>query len=115
MRLDRFQACAIWRSLHPQAVVHHLVRYLSDHNPLLLDFLSNNFCRSKKKRIKRFEQVWIRKEEFSQVVKEAWDKSDILGECKVKICLDMLSKWGISQFGEVPCCIKDIQENLVSL
>lgn len=113
VRLDRFQACAIWRSLYPQVV--HLMRYVSNHNPLLLDFLSNNFCRSKKKRIKRFEQVWIRKEEFSQVIKEAWAKSDILGEYKVKICLDMLSKWGISHFGEVPYCIKDIQNNLVCL
>jgi hypothetical protein len=73
-RLDRFCASSDWIYQFSYYNNKHLLRYGSDHNPILLDFStnaagrvnqSNHYC-------KKFEQMWIKDAESSQIIKEAW-------------------------------------------
>jgi exonuclease III len=58
-RLDRFCANSNWITFFPRYCNYHLLRYTSDHNPILLEFLSNEELgnTSQKRKIQRFEQI----------------------------------------------------------
>lgn len=47
-RLDRFFANTGWTNLFPSYNNTHLLRYKSDHSPILLEFSTNLGCRNKK-------------------------------------------------------------------
>jgi endonuclease/exonuclease/phosphatase family metal-dependent hydrolase len=62
-RLDRGLANNAWRTLHPEASVHHLDYMRSDYRPILLEtdnlMLVNNPAKSKK-----FEARWLQEDSF---------------------------------------------------
>ncbi|PWA65244.1 hypothetical protein CTI12_AA315820 [Artemisia annua] len=107
-RLDRFLANPDWLELHPGASFQNLARIASDHSPII--------CRlvplvKKKKKIFRFENMWLRDETIHEVVREAWasslanglehDPCAIVKECAVK-----LTHWNNTSFGHVQRSIK---------
>jgi len=71
-RLDRFFATQEWISLFPSYSNTHLIKYGSDHNPLLLEFAYNNQCRLKFYKSNKFEQHWLSNEEHSKIVQHSW-------------------------------------------
>ncbi|XP_074373836.1 uncharacterized protein LOC141714203 [Apium graveolens] len=88
-RLDRGLANQDWKSLFPDAVVKVIEVSTSDHLPLFLDL--NRWVYMEKKKMFRFENVWIRESDYYNVIKSCWtEKSndDImvrLGRCGVKL------------------------------
>ena len=61
-RLDRFCANSNWLNSFPYHINTHLLRFTSDHSPILLEFSEYNQCRFSmpKNKIRRFEQVWAK-------------------------------------------------------
>jgi exonuclease III len=60
-RLDRYCANPLWTDFFPRYTNYHLLRFTSDHSPIMLEFWDKFVCRSnisKKKKIIRFEEVW---------------------------------------------------------
>jgi exonuclease III len=59
-RLDRFLASEDWLQTFPSYLNSHLVRYKSDHCPMLLDFSTNPVCRNQKmqQKSKKYELMW---------------------------------------------------------
>ena len=69
-RLDRGVANILWRLAYPKATITHLGAIKSDHAPILLDI---NPCDSFAYRPFRFEAVWLRDENCSVVIENAWN------------------------------------------
>jgi hypothetical protein len=58
-----------WEGLFPTILVHKKPREFSDHNPLIINFGSQNTCRS---RDFRFELSWLKHDDFLPKVREIW-------------------------------------------
>jgi hypothetical protein len=72
-RLDRFKATTEWKNRFLYHINHHLLRYKSDHAPILLEFSPYAGQRQRHHRQKpiRYEQVWTRDENHLHIVKAA--------------------------------------------
>ena len=70
-RLDRGLCNSAWRLKFPEASVSHLVRYHSDHRPLVLQFCSIDSIPHDKPF--KFLQVWLTHEDFSKFVEDNWE------------------------------------------
>ncbi|XP_021751223.1 uncharacterized protein LOC110716880 [Chenopodium quinoa] len=83
-RLDRFLASNSWCNLFPAHEVIHLpIRpQRSDHAPILLKAGLREENR-RKKRLFRFEAMWLSNPECEKVLKEAWENA-ITGNCRKK-------------------------------
>jgi exonuclease III len=116
-RLDRFLATTDWKNRFPYYINHHLLRYKSDHNPIMLDFFSNiqNRGNSRPPRIKRFEQVWTREDNHTYKVKEAWEATHGNVADRLHNTLETLHSWGHQIFGTLPIKIKQVQDELMHL
>lgn len=116
-RLDRYLASQTWIINFQNHTNYHLLRYSSDHCPILLDFWANIECRipKKDKHLPRFEQLWLQDEESNQIVKNVWKytKGDI--DNKLQDTLDQLHRWGKEKYGDIPRKISEIQKELHQL
>jgi exonuclease III len=113
-RLDGFLATHTWIANYPNFKNNHLLRYASDHCPILLEFWSNSNCRKPKKRsqITRFEQLWLQDEESNLIVKHMWQSSTEITTNKLSATLNHLHKWGIDKYGNIPRKIKKLQQDI---
>jgi len=113
-RLDRFLATPSWIDSYPNYCNNNLLRYASDHCPLLLDFWPNNVCRYLKRDryFPKFEQLCLQNSDSNQIVKTTWSfsKGDIIN--KMKDTLSHLHSWGKETFGDIPKKISNIQKDL---
>lgn len=73
-RLDRAMATVGWTGLFPKAAVHHLPRFNSDHNPILLRTEAKSVRRKKTFRV---ENWWMQypgfKERCSTIIAKSGD------------------------------------------
>ncbi|KAL1536304.1 hypothetical protein AAHA92_28979 [Salvia divinorum] len=69
-RLDRGLCNSEWRLAYPKASASHLVRYQSDHRPLLLNLCS--FSPSITARPFRFIRAWMSHEKYNAFVMDNW-------------------------------------------
>jgi len=116
-RIDRFCANSLWISQFPRYLNKHLLRYSSDHAPILLEFLNAEdsrptYCNQK---IRRFENVWAEDDESFTVVNSTWGST--LGDCpdKLQATLNHLDSWERLKFGDIPKKVKITQETLTTL
>lgn len=74
-RLDRFLCTEEWKLLFEQAWVCVLPRFCSDHSPIIL--FTEQIPRDKPRhhRLKRFESLWFKHDECSQIINNAWSNS----------------------------------------
>jgi hypothetical protein len=116
-RLDRFLASEGWNNAFPAHQNHHLMRYGSDHCPILLDFDPNPVCRHRqqKNRVKKYEIIWTRHEDHINIVKQTWQQAYGNLHRKLATTLDSLHSWGQNQFGSIPNRIKSVQKELSQL
>ncbi|KAL0010115.1 hypothetical protein SO802_005223 [Lithocarpus litseifolius] len=103
-QLDRGLANDAWFLKFPGSIVHHLQCTSSDHCPLLINLLSLD--PSPKKRIFKFEEMWLLDERCAEMVEASWSSysvghrdSDILK--RVEICGRDLAWWNHNIFGNV--------------
>ncbi|PNX85343.1 hypothetical protein L195_g041411 [Trifolium pratense] len=113
-RLDRFLANSAWKNLFPVFCNYHLLRYSSDHMPILLDFNTFSGPTTKERGPKpiRYEQIWTRDPLHHQIVKDAWQKNRGTTIKKLNDTLSSLHKWGTNRFGIIPKRIKTLQTEL---
>jgi hypothetical protein len=116
-RLDRFLATTEWKQMFPYYTNQHLLRYQSDHNPILLDFSSsaNNKSNHAAPKLRKFEQVWTRNKQHITKVKEAWSHNNDHLAIKLQHTLNSPHQWGYNLFGNLPRQIKKTQEDLMHL
>ncbi|PNX99664.1 ribonuclease H, partial [Trifolium pratense] len=116
-RLDRFLASEDWTNTFSNFKNTHLVRYSSDHNPILLDFSSNPVCRQRQHQHKRkkYEMMWTRHEDHFTIVKEAWQSARGTLNSKLESTLHYMHHWGQQEFGSIPKKIKAVQAELHDL
>lgn len=90
-RLDRSLANAEWCAAYPQSVVLHLPMIHSDHSPILTILHSSH---RKTNKPFRFENWWIMEQEFADIVKSSWTKSNLRPfHEKTKYLAHDLRKW----------------------
>ncbi|XP_045797508.1 uncharacterized protein LOC123891638 [Trifolium pratense] len=113
-RLDRFLANSAWKNLFPVFCNYHLLRYSSDHMPILLDFntFSGPTTNERGPKPIRYEQIWTRDPLQYQIVKDAWQKNRGTTVKKLNDTLSSLHKWGTNRFGIIPKRIKTLQTEL---
>ncbi|GMY09617.1 hypothetical protein FCV25MIE_04856 [Fagus crenata] len=70
-RLDRMMATVSWILEFEGAVVTHLPRLSSDHCPLLLDIPPTSAV-TKRKKVYRFEALWVKDDQCKGVIEQAW-------------------------------------------
>lgn len=71
-RLDRAMANLGWRGLFPRAAALCLPIQRSDHSPIIID---THWCVKARNRPKRFEEIWLRRDEVKQIVGRVWNMS----------------------------------------
>jgi hypothetical protein len=111
-RLDRYFTNTNWISVFPHYRNSHLLRYQSDHCPILLDFSNHILCRENKDNTsnKKIEQMWLREHEHYQIVQDSWNNNNRHLTEKLYNTLANLHSWGIKKFGNIPRKIKQTQE-----
>nr|POF25393.1 hypothetical protein CFP56_15388 [Quercus suber] len=76
--------------------------------------------RTRRKKLFRFESMWLRDEGCKEIVFEAWDRAMIMGgshlfsQCFEK-CKKSLTAWNRNTFGHVGRTIARLQEKLQAL
>jgi len=115
--IDRFCATSNWICTFPKYINKHLLRYSSDHNPILLEFSedSHNRANLHKPKIQRFEHIWAQDQESYQIVKEAWEHNNDNSLMKLDFTLSQIAKWGKAKYGHIPNKIKEHQDLLCKL
>jgi hypothetical protein len=112
--LDRFLFTAGWNEGFVNIFQKRLVRISSDHFLVLLD-CSNIQRRS---RPFRFENMWLKAEGFTELVKEWWESYSMDGTpsfvlaAKLKALKVDLKKWNDTQFGHVSLQKKQLMADL---
>ena len=103
-RLDQGLANDSWFLKFPGSIVQHLQCISSDHCPLLINLLGLDPL--PKKRIFRFEEMWLSDERCAEMVEASWSSyfvghrdSDILR--RVEICGRDLAWWNHNIFSNV--------------
>jgi hypothetical protein len=116
-RLDRFLATSDWITRFHKYNNNHLLRFKSNHCPILLDFSPVLPLMSLKQgpKMQRFEQIWTRNEQHIARVKEAWTSNQGHLSHRLHRTLDHLHSWGHNLFGILPRKIKQAQEELMQL
>ncbi|CAM8892645.1 unnamed protein product [Rhodiola kirilowii] len=115
-RLDRMLANNAWRRIFSNAQVTHISAISSDHS-MILFHCTKRERKSKSNRF-RFEPMWIRDEEFGNIVAEAWSsrgEMDMTLTNKLHKCSKVLSKWNAESFGKVGKRIRDLKVELESV
>ncbi|XP_074373938.1 uncharacterized protein LOC141714312 [Apium graveolens] len=92
-RLDRALISHSWNLLFPTARLVNLEISTSDHCPLWLDPVLQEFQKSVKHF--RFENAWLREPMCHQIVQSSWELfSEDSFQKKIKCCSTSLAKWG---------------------
>ncbi|KAL2933509.1 Aspartate--tRNA ligase 1 cytoplasmic [Bienertia sinuspersici] len=98
-RLDRFLANDLWKEYFPGSFVTHLTKRRSDHLPILLlmQGCPKGRKEQRKKKLFRFEEMWLREESSEEVVKKAWEG---VGDLRTKLTRTVtgLQSWSKDTF-----------------
>ncbi|XP_070032830.1 uncharacterized protein [Nicotiana tomentosiformis] len=102
-RLDRFFANQLFLDLFRVLEVEHLIKYSSNHAPLML---SCNIDTVQVKKLFKFLNFWTKHESFLKVVKENWVVESmgnpfILFQGKLKKVKTALADWSMETFGDI--------------
>lgn len=96
VQLDCGVATSTWRLLFPNVTVRHVVVANSDHMGLLLKVVTTPIrVQRKKRRLFRFEHVWVREGSCKEVILEAWSHIQVgtpmfrlvqkIKQCRIKL------------------------------
>jgi hypothetical protein len=100
-RLDRALANEAWSDKFPDACLHHLDYYRSDHRPILMYFEEPVVEENRGPPVLRFEARWLKEKNFMDIVQGAWNLSDPLDmdlplAGKLAKVHDQLHRWDMS-------------------
>ncbi|XP_075658987.1 uncharacterized protein LOC142628835 [Castanea sativa] len=105
LRLDRDLATTDWSDYFNGTRVLHLVDSTSDHCALLIT--DSSVVQPPRKRRFQFEEMWTKKEECKEIIKNAWVGGLHQGTpegiaASLQSCAADLARWNKSVFGYVP-------------
>lgn len=113
--LDRALASKDWVMYFHQAKVTHLLKKTSDHNPIILNTVAQEF---RVKRPFQFLNVWIEDISSYNVVEKAW-KGRVMGGWEFQKTMNKLSRtardlqrWNKLHFGDIYEKIKMLENQL---
>jgi len=109
-RLDRYCANPLWVNHFPRYTKYHLLRFTSDHSPIMLEFWDKFVCRNN-----RFEELWSHDKDNFKIVQKSWANTTRNSVHKNHEVLMQLHKWGSKKFGDISFSIKQMQEKLGKL
>lgn len=116
-RLDRGFINGEWRTIFPQAYVSHLTALNSDHRPLLLH---TNPVTSASPKPFRFESMWTRDPNATDVILKAWSRpfrgdpiTTLLS--KLRTTKEALKAWNRHSFGNIQMIIKTLTDHIEQL
>ncbi|CAM8888112.1 unnamed protein product [Rhodiola kirilowii] len=114
-RLDRAFGNDQWSTLFPVVEVRHLVFSVSDHYPLLVEFNKNRMMF--KKRLFRFEPMWLRHEGYPDFIDNCLrvegKEGDLVG--KLKGCRVRLAAWNKATCGRADERVSKLKAELESI
>ena len=115
-RLDFFLANDLWHDQWPFCTVSHLLRYKSDHCPILLNAFTVRRKKKKRQRVFRFEEVWLQKQEdCAEIVQNIRSRDGADFVQKTGNLSSALLTWGDEAFGHLPRQIAVCKEELKRL
>ena len=114
--MDRDLGNTDWLNLFPRATLHYLSSLASDHSPLFLHF-KNQPNKRRKRKLFRFESMWLKDARCEEVVKEAWEEGELVGsDWAISNCLErcksQLLRWNKEEFGNVGATMAEQQARL---
>ncbi|XP_074289594.1 uncharacterized protein LOC141614747 [Silene latifolia] len=100
-RIDRAMVTNEWAELFPYSKLIHLDREWSDHSPIKVVFDGRSASNRTKRRLFRFEQIWVGEDGCEEAIQRAWDTGnfnliDALGNCETE-----LTRWKGVSIGKV--------------
>ena len=100
-RLDRCLANAQWKEHFRGSFVTHLEKRRSDHLPLLLCLRTRLETpqKKRKKRLFRFEEMWLREESCEEIIREAWNGGWDMAS-RLNCTTSKLKEWSAEKFGD---------------
>ncbi|XP_057745491.1 uncharacterized protein LOC130963384 [Arachis stenosperma] len=104
-----------WKETFPETMIQHLIRYKSDHCPILLDLYGESKRRKNSQHRFRFEELWLINEDCDRIVEEAWNERTGTVKEKIKLCGERLDSWVQRNFGDIPKRIKKAEKALKQL
>lgn len=115
-RLDRFFANERWRGLFAGTFVTHLPKRKSNHLPLVLCMKESRGSVEKrsKRKLFRFEAMWLREEESTNVVSAAWRRGED-ASMNLSRTANKLSVWSRKVFGNTAKEIRECQHKMKAL
>nr|POF20930.1 hypothetical protein CFP56_76297 [Quercus suber] len=81
-RLDRALVSTNWTARFPQMQLHHKPNSASDHCVLVLKDVQNSRKKRRRKKLFRFEEMWLKDESCVGVIEDAWDRGSNRRHCK---------------------------------
>lgn len=115
-RLDRCLANEQWQELFRGSFVTHLEKRRSDHLPILLCIRTSLTTpqERRKKRMFRFEEMWLREESCEEVIKEAWSGGWDVASCLSRTTVK-LKEWSNEKFGDFAKQMRDCKARMGQL
>ncbi|KAL9659189.1 hypothetical protein QQ045_018665 [Rhodiola kirilowii] len=99
--------------MFPNAKVTHVSTSTYDHDLLLIDLFV--YARCNMTNSFKYEPMWLRRSDFSEVVKDAWERSGDDSQplsSRLRACGEMISKWNKEAYGSVQQRMKALKAKL---
>ncbi|KAL2926353.1 hypothetical protein RDABS01_011626 [Bienertia sinuspersici] len=115
-RLDRFLANQLWKDLFLGSFVTHLSRRRSDHLPIMLCLKGYPRAKNerKKKKLFKFEEIWLKENMCEEIIKEAWQLRGSFCS-KLEATSTQLIRWSKETFGSFAREMRDCKKMMEKL
>ena len=119
-RLDRCVATPEWKHFFPNAKVHHMDYWGSDHRAIRLELFASpdRLANRRSGRMGfRFEPWWMKERECVEIITNSWrsrqfDGSSVAVINGLEACATALSKWSRVKFGNITRRVRRIKDEL---
>lgn len=112
-RLDRICGNTSWCRLFPDSGVEHLVRFKSDHTPIMARLKRPKKKRSRGKKSFEFETAWLLDESCEAAVRNSWVSSESGPMMsRLELLIEGPKGWSGTKFANLGKQIEDVERTL---
>lgn len=115
--LDRGVMNVEFAQLWSRIIIHHVDNTVSDHKALVLEGSTNNEESSPRRALRfHFETMWMKEDNFEEVVKGAWDNSNHMNiVTQINSCASQLDHWSRHSFKSITKEIRQCKQEIAAL
>ncbi|XP_023879438.1 uncharacterized protein LOC111991860 [Quercus suber] len=106
--LDRAFVSTDWTGMFRTTKIFHVANSVSNHSMLILKNAKPNGWRKKRKKLFRFESMWLRDEWCSGVVIDAWEKGKQISKLQRKLQVLKNMRGGESTLEDIHALKKEL-------